>query len=96
MNDKAVLRTELLTIGNKVGSVAKEFDKLCEMRCQDFTPLMCNEAQYIYSRLMQVQGLITDFMESFLPVNYDGMAEGTILKAWKFMNGEIFNETANR
>ena len=84
---------ELMKIESKAIMLATDFAMSCEAHAQEMTPVLCNDAQFIYSRLENISGLIADFRMAFTkPVEGE---EGRIVKAWKIINGEIFDEPTN-
>lgn len=80
---------ELMRIESKTVMLATDFAMVCEANTQKMSPVLCNDAQFIYSRLENIAGLIADFRMAFnKPIEGE---EGRIVKAWKFANGELYD-----
>lgn len=79
----------IMSIESKVTRLATDFAMLCERYTCEMTPVLCNDAQFIYSRLENIAGLLDEFRMAFVkPLEGE---EGRIVKSWKIANGELYD-----
>ncbi len=72
--------SDLMAIEVKAAKLATDFAYCVEGISQDMNPTLCNEAQFIYSRMEQLTGLICDLRKSIWPDKQ--YQEGAILWEW--------------
>lgn len=71
---------ELMSIEVKAARLATDFAYCIEGISQDMNPTLCSEAQFIYSRMEQITGMICDLRKAIWPdKNYQ---DGTVLWEW--------------